>query len=111
MTCSKLGISRDKIPSEELRRKLGIVKITDIVRRGRLRWYGHLQRKEDSDWVKGITRLEVPGRRPAGRPSKSWQEGVTADIKKLRLTPSDANNRQRWRQAIREATSIPEQSG
>ena len=102
---------RDKIPSEELRRKLGIVKITDIVRRGRLRWYGHLQRKEDSDWVKGITRLEVPGRRPAGRPSKSWQEGITADIKKLRLTASDTNNRQRWRQAIREATSNPEQSG
>ena len=79
---------KDRIPSEELRRRIGIESITDVIRRGRLRWYGHMQRKDDSEWVKKITQLEVPGRRPAGRPSKSWQEGVTADLKRLHLQPS-----------------------
>lgn len=102
---------RDEIPSEELRRRIGIENIRDIIRRGRLRWYGHIQRKEDSDWVKKITTLEVTGRRPAGRPSKSWQEGVTADLKQLHLQPSDAQDRQRWRQTIRDATSNPRPGG
>ena len=72
---------KDERPSEELRQRIGIENIRDIVRRGRLLWYGHVQRKEEEDWVKKITQLDMPGRRPAGRPRKSWQEGVTADIR------------------------------
>ena len=38
-------------PSEELRLKLGIEGVDGVVRRGRLRWFGHVERKEDDDWV------------------------------------------------------------
>ena len=49
--------------------------IEDIVRRGRLRWYGHIQRKEGEDWIKKIIQHEVPGWRSAGRPRKvNWHE-------------------------------------
>jgi len=39
-----------------------------------LRWYGHVLRKEDNDWVKKCMEYEVEGTRPRGRPKKTWRE-------------------------------------
>ena len=38
-------VVRDKIPSVELRRRLGIEGVVEVMRRGRLRWFGHVERK------------------------------------------------------------------
>ena len=38
--------------SEELRQRLGIESVTEVVRRGRLRWFGHVARKVGDDWVR-----------------------------------------------------------
>ena len=35
------------------------------IRSGRLRWYGHVMRKGDEDWVKKCMEYRVEGRRPA----------------------------------------------
>jgi len=40
----------------------------------RLRWYGHMLRKEDNDWVKKCMEYEVEGLRPSGRPKRTWRE-------------------------------------
>ena len=42
----------DRITSEELRKRLGITNIGEILRRARLRWFGHVMRKDDNSWVK-----------------------------------------------------------
>ena len=40
------GVSlKDRIASVDLNGRLGIDSVVDIVRRGRLRWFGHLERK------------------------------------------------------------------
>jgi len=43
---------KDRVPSRELRERLGIDDIILILRQNRLRWCGHVLRKEDTDWVK-----------------------------------------------------------
>jgi len=43
---------KDRVPSKELRERLGIDDIILILQQNRLRLYGHVLRKEDSDWVK-----------------------------------------------------------
>ena len=43
--------------------RLGIDSIVDAVRRSRLRWFGHVERKGDEDWVKRCRNMEVDGRR------------------------------------------------
>jgi len=43
---------KDRLPSKELRERLGIDDIALVLQQNRLRWYGHLLRKEDDDWVK-----------------------------------------------------------
>jgi len=50
---------RDRVPSKELRERLGIGDIILILWRNRLRWYGYLLRKEDTDWVTKCMEYEV----------------------------------------------------
>jgi len=65
---------KDRVPSKELRERLGIDDIIWILQQNRLRWYEHVLRKEDSDWVKKCMEYEVEGSRPRGRP-KDMERG------------------------------------
>ena len=38
---------KDKVPSKELRERLGIDDIILVLQQNRLRWYGHVLRKEE----------------------------------------------------------------
>ena len=58
---------KDRLPSKELRERLGIDDIALVLQQNRLRWYGHVLRKVD-DWVKKFMEYEVEGPRPRGRP-------------------------------------------
>ena len=40
--------------SEDLCNLLGINCVADVVRRGRLRWFEHLERKSVDDWVSSL---------------------------------------------------------
>jgi hypothetical protein len=45
------GVSlTDRIHSEDLRDLVGVEPIGEVYRRNRLRWFGHVERKEDDDW-------------------------------------------------------------
>ena len=54
---------KDKIPTVELRRRLGVESVVEVMRRGRLRWFGHVERKETDDWVSACRNFEVAGSR------------------------------------------------
>ena len=57
----------ERIASQVLRERLGIEAIEDVVRcPNRLRWFGHVERKEDSSWIKKCMAVEVDGKRPRG---------------------------------------------
>jgi len=48
-----LGLTlRDKKRNDDIRRILGVACITDKVWEARLRWFGHVQRREEEDRVK-----------------------------------------------------------
>ena len=44
---------------DELRRLIGVEPFTTVIRNGRLRWYGHVMRKRDEDWVKKCMEFRV----------------------------------------------------
>ena len=53
---------KDRLPSKELRERLGIDDIALVLQQNRIRWYGHVLRKDDDDWVKKCMEYEVEGR-------------------------------------------------
>ena len=62
---------KDKIPSKELRERLGLDDIIFILQKNGLRWYGHVLRNEDTHWVKKCMEYEVEGCSPRGRPKRT----------------------------------------
>ena len=60
--------------SEELLERLGIESIADVVRRSRLRWFGHVERLNADNWVSACREIQVEGLRvvaEAERPGTS----------------------------------------
>jgi len=73
---------KDRVPSKELRERLGMDDIISILQQNRLRWYGHVQRKKDADWVKKCMEYEVEGSRPRGRPNRGHGKRLCKNIAK-----------------------------
>ena len=49
----------DRKTNAELLSWLDIESVSDVVSRGRLRWFGHIQRKESDDWVSACRSMVV----------------------------------------------------
>ena len=82
---------------------LGVQSVADVVRRGRLRWFGHLERRSVDDWVSACRKVEVAGVGCKGRKDlerKTWKECVDNDMKVLGLHPEWAVFRDVWRDFI-----------
>src|SRR5260221_6675578 len=84
-----------------LRERMVVEAIGVVVKRNRLRWFGHVERKDDCDWVKGCTVLEVEGPKPRGRPKKTWMEVVKGDMKEMGLRWEDAQDCVEWRRRVK----------
>ena len=50
---------KDKKSSDDLRKRLGIVSVSDRVCQGRLRWFGHVERKDADDWLSACRKIDV----------------------------------------------------
>ena len=81
-------VKEKRVPSKEIRERLGI-DIILILQQNRLRWYGHVLRKEDTGWVKNCMEYEVKGSRPRGRPKRTWKEVVQKDCQARNLNKED----------------------
>ena len=91
---------KDRLPSVELYKRLGLEDVAVLVRRGRLRWFGHLERKSGDDWVSACRNFEVSGTRGKGRGRKTWGECVKGDMVTLSLKREWAQDRSNWRGLI-----------
>jgi len=72
-----------------------------VLQQNRLRWYGHVLRKDDDDWVKKCMEYEVQGPRPRGRPKRTWREVVREDCLAHKTGREDAMDRCGWRRMIK----------
>jgi len=50
------------------RELLGLEPVSLMIKKGGLRWFGHVERKDDNDWVKRCITWEVEGITQRGRP-------------------------------------------
>ena len=94
---------KDRLPSKELRERLGVDDIALVLQHNRLRWYGHVLRKDDDDWARKCMEHKVEGSRPRGRPKKTWKEVLREDCQARKLNKEDAMDRCKWRKMIKEA--------
>ncbi|KAK2879894.1 hypothetical protein Q8A73_023706 [Channa argus] len=97
-----LGVTRmDRIRNEYIRGTAHVRCFGDKVREARLRWFGHVQRRNCEYIGRRMLRLELPGRRSRGRPKRRFMDVVREDMKLVGVSEEDAEDRVRWRHMIR----------
>ncbi|VFQ98555.1 unnamed protein product [Cuscuta campestris] len=100
--CEKTRL--DRISNEVIRRQVGMAPVEDKLREARLRWLGHVRRRDADAPVRRCERITViGGSRGRGRPKKNWEEVIRQDLGLLDLTQDMALDRNLWRTRIRVA--------
>ena len=70
----------DRMQTDVLQDRLGVVvKIKDIIQI-RLQWYGHVICLDINSQIHEVKELEVTGKRKEGQPRKSWEECTKKDL-------------------------------
>ena len=70
------------------------------MREGRLRWYGHVMRR-DQDYVgRKMMEMELPGRRKRGRPKRRFSDVVKEDMGEVGAKEMDVEDGMVWRKII-----------
>ena len=81
--------------------RFGVKPVLKVVREGRLRWFGHVKRREEEGLLGEVMELEIPEVRPRGRPKKQWKNNVVKGFREMNLTEADAMDRDGWRVTIK----------
>ena len=98
-TCGKT--LSDKIPTGVFRDELEVGSIINKLRKGRLRWFGHVRRKDQNAPLRRAESISVDGIRRRGRPKMRWEERLANDLKELGLSEDMTSDRTTWRSRIR----------
>ena len=79
--------------------------ISKEVQESRLKWYGHVLRREDEYVGKRVMAMEVPGKRRKGRSKRRWLDSIRNDLSERELSREDTQDRAKWRGLIRHIDS------
>ena len=90
----------DKIRNKYIRGTAHVRRFGEKVREARLRWFGHVQRRDEEYIGKKVLDIELPGKRKRGRPKRRYMDGVREDMRVVGVSMEDVENRVRWRRMI-----------
>ncbi|XP_061605912.1 uncharacterized protein LOC133466337 isoform X1 [Phyllopteryx taeniolatus] len=97
-----LGVTRlEKIRNELIRGTAKVRCFGDKIRESRLRWFGHVQRRNSEYIGRRMMRMELPGKRARGRPKRRLMDGVREDIRAVGIREEDAGDRLTWKRMTR----------
>ena len=93
-----LGVTRkDKIRNEYVRGTSKIAKLKDKFRNARLRWYGHVKRREEGCVGKRMMEMVVPSRRKRGRPRRRCMDLAREDMGRVGAKEGDEVDGEKWK--------------
>ncbi|KAK6737445.1 hypothetical protein RB195_019880 [Necator americanus] len=99
-----IGVTlKEKVSNDTVRSIFGVAPVTEKIKEARVRWFGHVLRREENSVAKTALKLEVSGVRPRGRSKIRWLDRVKLDMIDARLCTADAMDRTKWKTRSRKA--------
>ena len=74
-----------------------MIEFINCIRRGRLRWLGHVERCSNDSVVKKYRDIVVKGQQRKGRSRKTWYQVMDSDLRFLKIDRDLAQNRTKWK--------------
>ena len=91
----------DRVRNDDIRKRHETEEPSDVkICESRLRWYGHVRRRDENYIGKEVMRLSV-GKRKRGTPKRRWMDCVREDMVTVGAHEDDALDRPRWRRLVR----------
>ena len=75
--------------------------IVTLVGQSRMRWYGHVMRRDVTVGIRKVLDVDVAGKVGKGRPRMEWRQRVERDVAKVGLLCEDVSDRPKWRSGLR----------
>ena len=89
-----MGVTRkDKIRNEYIRSTVKVEWLKMKMREGRLRWYGHVKRRDQEYVERRVMEMELPEKRKRGRPKRRFFDAVKEDMGEVGAREKDIKNR------------------
>ncbi len=63
-----------RVANDELRDRMGLECLSVVMWRGRLRWFGHVEKMGDGNWVMSVKSMNVEGVSAMGRLKATWDD-------------------------------------
>ena len=97
-----MGVTRkDKIINEYIRGTVKVEWLGMKMREGRLRWYGHVMRRDQEYAGRRMIEMELPGNRRRRRPRRRFLDVVKEDMEEVGAKEIEVDDRMVWRKIIR----------
>ena len=87
--------------NEHIRSTVKVEQLGMKMREGRLRWYGHVMRRDQEYVGRKMMEMELPGKRRRGRPKRRFLDAVKEDMQEVGVKETDVEDRKMWRMMIR----------
>ena len=101
------GFTReDRVSNNNIRQWMQFTSIGVRCRQARLRWYGHVMRREDQHPTRKAMEMMPQGRRKRGRPKTRWSDCLQADMKATAANTTDVFDRDVWRSRVSAAATL-----
>ena len=76
----------------------------EFLREKRVRWFGHVQRRDKDDATRNILQMTVDGKRNRDRPKLRWRDLVKEDMARNQMPIEMAEDRKHWHVMIQAGT-------
>ncbi len=90
----------DKVQNKHIRGSMKVTPIEGKIKEARMRWYGHVMRRDDDHIVRKILDIQE-NRRGRERPQPTWRATVEKDMREQNLEQATVQDRRSWRLMIR----------
>ena len=107
-----IGVTwQDHMSNEQLFKLTGQPPLTNLLRRKRLTWLGHVVRMASTHIPRRLLYWEPPGRRKPGRQRMRWRDTVARDLKQASVTFEEAQrlaqDREAWSALVKALCGAP----